>query len=1087
MKRFLGCLSIAIVFSMTLSVCAVHANTDSTHPSLTLLDGLKQRIQENDPSVETTFKELAQFFTAQPSEFNQADFLNLKSYHYVLKQNYVEGYEALLEARKLAKNSNNKLALAESYRLEGLILDLSGEHAGALEALNRALALYSEAENNNVLLVYGAMGNVYMSLKDFDAMLAFGHQYLSTAKRLDNRREEGIAYFFQGYAQKELGTFQDAKISLLLADEILRDVDYPFIGIVYSTMAELHIAQKNVSEALKRLNQAAEADRQVGFRYNEGARLLQLAEIYVQRGETELAIAELKAGLGKDVVQNDKVVTLNILEQLVSLSETTQNFQSALAYAKQYQEAYKQSFNEQQSQLLALNRVRLAISEKEETIKLLEKDNELKEQRNLAQQKSNTMQLYFITGVIFSLVLVIALWLRTRKQRKALNNLAQALQKATDAKSDFLAHMSHEIRTPLNAIIGLTKLSQRCAESQEQQTNLVQIEAASQTLLSVIDEVLDFSKIEAGKLDIESTQFNLDALVNQAIRFHVTRANEKNIELIQHIARDVPLSLIGDPLRIQQILNNLLSNALKFTDDGLISVSVRSTQQDSAVKLIFEVKDTGIGLSTKQKARLFQPFNQGDESISRRYGGTGLGLAICQQLAALMGGKVWVESEIGKGASFYFTIIVKHNPIQRQLLSPSKQLAALNVLVADDVSLSRHAISEALSIASIRADLVSGGQEAIAELRAAAARNAPYDVLILDWKMPDIDGLEVAAIMNQERSVKQPKVIMLSAFDSPSMHEQANRLGINTFIKKPFGASELVNTIQELCLNVTPSPVSATTTAVNIPDFTGKTILLAEDNSLNQKVALGLLADSKATINVVSNGLEAVNTLRGDPSYDVVLMDIQMPEMDGLTASRTIRKELQLDVPIIAMTAHAMKKDIEKSRAAGMNGHINKPIDPDKLFAVLADILLKDTPDSAFEKASGSNVNLINTASIDKLAVIDKTKAMRGLLNDASLYHVLLNDFVGLSSELDALRNAIDNKDYASILRISHIFITALKYIGAYALAEFTHTVEQVIQHEKQAETNAFDEQIELLYSTLVAVNAKVQRQIEVSREQNTK
>ena len=1085
MKRLCGCLSIAIVFSMTLSVFAVNANTDNTLPSLTLLDGLKQRIQENDPTVETTFTELAQFFTAQPSEFNQADFFNLKSYHYVLKQNYVEGYEALLEARKLANASDNKLALAESFRLEGLILDLSGEHAGALEALNRALALYSEAESDNVLLVYGAMGNVYMSLKDFDAMLALGYQYLSTAKRLDSRREQGIAYFFQGYAQKELGTFQDAKISLLLAEEILHDVEYPFIGIVYSTMAELHIAQQNVSEALKRLNQAAEADRQVGFRYNEGARLLQLAEIYVQRGETELAIAELKAGLTKDVAKNDKVVTLNILEQLVSLSESTKNYQSALDYAKQYQSAYQQSFNEQQSQQLALNRVRLAIAEKEETIKLLEKDNELKEQRNLAQQKNNTMQLYFITGVVVSLVLVIALWLRTRKQRKALDNLAQALQKATDAKSDFLAHMSHEIRTPLNAIIGLTKLSQRSAESQEQQTNLVQIEAASQTLLSVIDEVLDFSKIEAGKLDIESTQFNLDSLVNQAIRFHLARANEKHIELIQHIARDVPHNLIGDPLRIQQILNNLLSNALKFTDDGLISVSVRSKQEDGGIKLIFEVKDTGIGLSTKQKARLFQPFNQGDESISRRYGGTGLGLVICQQLATLMGGNVWVESEVGKGASFYFTIIVKHNPAQQQIVSPSKQLAALNVLVADDVSLSRHAISDALSVANIRADLASGGQEAIAKLRAAAACNSAYDVLILDWKMPDIDGLEVAAIMNQERSAKQPKVIMLSAFDSPKMHEQANLLGIHTFIKKPFGASELVNTIQELCLNVTSSPISATTAAVNIPDFTGKKILLAEDNSLNQKVALGLLADSKATIKVVNNGLEVINTLRDDPSFDIVLMDIQMPEMDGLTASRTIRKELQLNVPIIAMTAHAMKKDIEKSRASGMNGHINKPIDPDKLFAVLANILVKDTSDSTVENTPDFNANLTDAASSNKLAVINKTQAMRGLLNDEALYHVLLNDFVALSSELDALRSAIDNKDYASILRISHIYITALRYIGAYNLAEFTYTVEQIVQHDKQAETDAFDEQIDLLYSTLVMVSAKVKQQVEINREQN--
>ncbi|NDV93133.1 response regulator [Alteromonas sp. 345S023] len=1058
---------------MALFVFAFQAVADSPPPSQGLFDELKERIRKNDASVETTLISLEQFFAANPDEYNHAGFLNLKAYTHILKQNYIAAYETILEARDLAKTAKNTIALAESYRLEGLILDFSGEHATALEALNRSLALYNEAQSKRVLLVYSTMGNVYTSLKDFDQMLSFSRQYLSTAQRLNSPQDEGIAYFFQGYAQNAVEKYQDAKVSLLLAENLLSEMDYPFISIVYNAMAGLYIAQGNLAEALKRLNQAAEADRQVGFRYNEGTYLLQLAKIYKQRGETKLAIAELESGLTRDVVQNDKVLLLDLLEQLILLSESTNDYRTALNYSKQYRKVYKQSFNEQQSRLLALNRVRLAISEKEEMIRLLEKENQLKEQRNLIQQKQNTYQLYFIAGVILSLILVIGLLIRTRQQRRALDNLTHDLRKATKAKSDFLARMSHEIRTPLNAIIGLTKLSQRAAETQEQQTNLVQIEGASQTLLSVINDILDFSKIEAGKLDIESTQFNLGSLVNRTIRLHVGRANEKHIELIQHIARDVPLNLIGDPLRIQQILSNLLSNALKFTEEGLVSVSVRCTDDEDKILLEFEVKDTGIGLSTKQKSKLFKPFNQGDESISRRYGGTGLGLTICKQLTTLMGGDIWVESQLGKGASFYFTVITERDPAQNSI-SPPMKLSSLKVLIADDISVSRRAISEALSSADIKADIATGGQEAIAKLREATACETPYDVLILDFKMPDIDGLEVAAIMNQEFVKKKTKVIMLSAFESPQMREQAKQLGIHSFIKKPFATTELVDKLKELCLNSPNHSLDAE--KIHAPNLAGKKILFAEDNSLNQKVALGLLKDTHATIKVVSNGLEALDVLREDAAFDIVLMDIQMPKMDGLAAARAIRNELRLPLPIIAMTAHAMQQDIEKSYDAGMDGHINKPVDPNRFFDLLVEIL-----DGQKATSSAKGAHKSKPASSDpivpySLAFIDKKQAMQALLNDEALYKVLLNDFIALQPELETLRKAIEERDYKTILRIAHIYTTALKYIGAYALAELASSIELVIQRNEQLDTEGFIVRLDLFHHELRQMNDKVKK-----------
>ncbi|GFD66928.1 response regulator [Alteromonas sp. KUL106] len=1069
MKHWVLLLIGAIAIAMVLPTYALNSALNNASRTQELLSGLKARVQENDPSVEKTFSTLNQFFTENPDEKGKARFLNIKAYYFILKQDYVLAYEALLLARKHANLVNNLPALAESYRLEGLILDLSGEHANALEAMHRALEIFKEAESDRVLLVYSAMGNVYMSLKNYELMLTFGHQYLASAQRFNSKRDEGVAYFFQGYAQRALGKYQDAKVSLLLAESLLKEVNYPFIGIVYGAMSELHIAEGNYNEALKKLNQASEADRQVGFRYSEGSHLIHLAKIYRARGEIELAITELEAGLDKDIIKNDKVLLLDVLEQLITLHEENGNLAPALKYAKQYKQAYKESFNEQQSRLLALNRVRLAISEKEETIKLLEKDNQLKEQRNLIQKKKNTYQLYFIGVVILSLVLVIGLWLRTRLQRKALDSLTQDLRKATKAKSDFLARMSHEIRTPLNAIIGLTKLSQRAAEDKEQQTNLIQIEGASQTLLSVINDILDFSKIEAGKLDIESTSFNLDALVNQTIRLHQARAEEKHIELIQHISRDVPLNLIGDPLRIQQILSNLVSNAIKFTEDGLVSVSIRCAQHDGHIQLEFEIKDTGIGLTSKQQALLFEPFNQGDESISRRYGGTGLGLAICKQLATLMGGEIWVESQIGKGASFHFTVLADVDPSQ-QIVSPSNQLAALKVLIADDISASRDAISEALSICNIKADVAAGGKEAVSKIRAATRNSEPYDILILDWNMPDIDGLEVAAIMNQEMPVKSPKVIMLYAFESPDMRQQAKQLGINTFIKKPFSTSELVDRLQELCLNVNNKSLPADSAPV--PNLRGTKILFVEDNALNQKVALGLLSDTHATIEVVNNGLEALDTLRKDSSFDVVLMDIQMPVMDGLTATRRIRQELHLRLPIIAMTAHAMQQDIDKSLEAGMDGHINKPVDPNRFFDVLVEILDKQQTSATAEVVEEP------LAAPTPLSFIDKQQAMQTLLNDDALYRDLLRDFAALKDNLDALRTAIDKKDYPSIVRLVHIYVTALKYIGAFSLAELASSVERTVNRNEHYTTKGFSEQLETLYKELVEMSTKIEESI---------
>lgn len=945
-RTFNYLIRLVMCFALSLHSFSSHALQQPTPVTPTpplQLDGLKKRIQNNAPSVADELRELDRFFAASPNHHKYSRYLNIKAYFFILQQDYVASYEALLKARELA-SADNQLERAESYRLEGMILDFSGEHASALEAFNNALTIYSALNDKRVLQVYSAMGNVYMSLKDVEQLLIHAKKYLSEAQRLESKQDEGIAYFYQGFAQSKLAKYQDATVSLLLSEEILREVNYPFMGIIHSAFADLHIAQGNLNEALKRLNMAAEADSKVGFKYNQGGRLLKIVEIHKLRGNLNLAISELKAGLSLEQVKRDKLVLLEALKKLVELSEATQNYQDALAYSKQYQQTFEQSFNEQQSRLLALNRVKLAVSEKEETITLLKKENELKEQRNLIQKKQNTLQLYFIAVVIAFLMLILGLLIRTHRQRQALDSLSKDLQKATAAKSDFLARMSHEIRTPLNAIIGLTKLSKRDAKNKAQETNLGQIENASQSLLGIINDILDFSKIEANKLTIECVSFNLDAIVNKTVSLFAAQASEKHIEMVVHISKDVPRNVKGDPLRIQQVLNNLISNAIKFTEDGLISISVRCKKDNGTIELQFEVKDTGIGLSSRQIATLFQPFNQGDESISRRYGGTGLGLAICQQLATLMHGRVWAESELGKGSSFFFTVEVKPDSV----------------------------------------------------------------------------------------------------------------------------ANHSTDSVEAL-----------------IPNFSNKNILLAEDNTLNQKVALGLLNDTNATIKVVANGREALEVLRQNSAFDVILMDIQMPVMDGLTTTKAIRNELALNIPIIAMTAHAMQQDIKKSLAAGMNGHISKPIEPTYFFTTLSRVLginnenqkEVSATNNPTQHSSDDLTNLLSVADEEALSVIDKAQALNALLNDEALYSSLLHDFAAHECELNELKKAIVQNDTATVLRVLHIYATSLRYIGAFALANYVTRVEKALENPRHNTSHQQDtvvDTLELLHGNLMLIHKKV-------------
>lgn len=676
----------------------------------------------------------------------------------------------------------------------------------------------------------------------------------------------------------------------------------------------------------------------------------------------------------------------------------------------------------------------------------------------------------------------------SHERMKEAKNLAED---SAQIKSNFLANISHEMRTPMNAIIGLAHLALKQRSEETIRDYLAKIESAGHHLLGIINDVLDISKIEAGHLQIEQIEFNLESVMQNVANLIVGKAEEKGLELIFHVPTDIPTCLLGDPLRLGQILINFANNAVKFTETGSVAVMVSKEQEDdSGLMLRFEVTDTGIGLTPAQITTLFQSFSQADTSTTRKYGGTGLGLSISKKLAEMMGGHVGVTSTPGVGSTFWFTVQMQagqKDPLRSMALP---DLRGRRILAVDDNELARTVMADLLSSFGFAVTTAASGAEALQAVGEAVAQARPYEVILMDWQMPGMDGIEAARQLRRNYPQCTAGIIMVTAYPREEVIRNTPEAGIHSVLIKPINPSHLFNLLLGLFGKEVPATASEgnPTSALDY-QLSGAKVLLVEDNELNQQVATELLRFAGVSVDVAENGQKALDKINAG-TYDLVLMDMQMPVMDGISATRVIRQQAQhAALPIIAMTANVINDDKQRCFEAGMNDYVAKPIDPEHLWRTLRH-WIKPQVEGPSAPGPGNSPALAASSSTETAQALllpqgvpglDVEAGLKSVVGQTALYLAILRKFsVAQAGVGESMLSLLQDGERLQVETLSHTLKGVAGTIGAAEIQQLAAEIESAVREGAAAEH--IRSRIELLIPPLQSLLQGLQVQLSQSR-----